>query len=116
MNTYFDFITHVKGVEYIIAILFIFLFILYWEFLKPKPFSSLAEHLRDDAEYIKREGWRGNLRSAKAIITAPLIGLLYIIALPFIFIGVLILIAFEMLEQGLTSITHSEKKTLHKPT
>ena len=115
MNTYFDFITHVKGEEYIIAILFIFLFILYWEFLKPKSFASIAAHVKDDAEYLKSVGWRGNLRSAQAIITAPLIGLLYIIALPFLFIGILILIAFEVLEQGLASILHSDEKTLHKP-
>ncbi len=33
MHTLFDFIQYIKGVEYILAVVFIILFPLFWEFL-----------------------------------------------------------------------------------
>ena len=85
MHTLFDFITHIKGVEYILAILFIGGYILYWEFLKPKPFHSLAESGRKDLEYLKGEGLRSTMKCVGRVAAAPFIGLAYIVALPFVF-------------------------------
>jgi len=43
MYTLFDFITQVKGAEYLIAVSAVGLFILFWEVLKPKPFRSMID-------------------------------------------------------------------------
>lgn len=85
MNTLFDFLTHVKGIEYIISILFIAGYIIYAEFLKPKPFRTLVESGREDLEFIKRTGFRNTLKTIGKIVAAPFIGLAYVIALPFVF-------------------------------
>lgn len=85
MNSFYDFLTHVKGVEYIISVLFIAGYILYAEVLKPKPFKTLVEAGRDDMEFISRNGYRDTMRTVKKIAAAPFIGLAYIVALPFAF-------------------------------
>ncbi len=85
MNTLFDFLTHVKGIEYIISILFIVGYIIYAELLKPKPFRTLVESGREDLEFIKRAGFPNTLKTIGKIVAAPFIGLAYAIALPFVF-------------------------------
>ena len=82
MNTMFDFITHIKGVEYILAIMFIAGYILFWEALKPRPFRSLVAAGKADAAHLKEEGRANVLRTIGKIATAPFIGLAYIAALP----------------------------------
>ncbi|MBI4690997.1 MAG: hypothetical protein HY754_12160 [Nitrospirae bacterium] len=82
MHTLFDFLTYVKGIEYIIAVLFIVGYILYWELLKPRPFKSLVHTAKDDLAHIKRTG---TMQTVRKIATAPFIGLAYIVALPFVF-------------------------------
>lgn len=85
MHTLFDFITHIKIVEYLISISFIAGFILLWEFLKPRPFRTLVDTGRDDIAHIRKAG-RGNFyRTVGRIVSAPFIGLAYVIALPFVF-------------------------------
>lgn len=86
MHTLFDFITHIKGVEYILAILFIGGYILYWEFLKPRPFRALAETGRKDLEYLRSEGLRSTMKCIGRVAAAPFIGLAYVVALPFAFV------------------------------
>ena len=85
MNSLFDFITHIKSVEYLMAIGAIVLYIIYWEALKPKPFKSLVEAGRDDMEHIRKTGYRNTLKTVGQVAAAPFIGLAYIIALPFTF-------------------------------
>jgi hypothetical protein len=85
MHTLVDFLTHVKGVEYVISVLAIAGFILYLEVLKPKPFRTLAENIREDVAFLKEKGLRAALRSVGRFVAAPFIGLLYVISLPFLF-------------------------------
>ena len=85
MNTLFDFLTYIKGVEYVLAISAIVLYMLYWEALKPKPFRKMMEKGKDDLGYIRKTGYRATLRTTGKVIAAPFIGLAYIIALPFWF-------------------------------
>jgi len=85
MNSLFDFITHIKSVEYLMAIGAIVLYIIYWEALKPKPFKSLVEAGRDDIEHIKKTGYKETLKTVGQVAAAPFVGLAYIIALPFTF-------------------------------
>jgi len=84
MHTMFDYITHIKGVEYILSILFIAAYILYAEVLKPKPFKTLKESGREDMEFI-RNNRNATLATVKKILAGPFIGLAYIVSLPFIF-------------------------------
>jgi hypothetical protein len=82
MNSMFDFITHVKGIEYILSLTFIAGFILYWEVLKPKPFQKVKETGKEDLEYVKQNGMKDTLKLAGKIATAPFVGLLYVVLLP----------------------------------
>lgn len=43
MHTLFDFISSVNGIEYALALLFMFGFVIFGEILKPKPFEGLAK-------------------------------------------------------------------------
>lgn len=84
MNSLFDFITYVKGTEYVIAIMFIAGYILYWEILKPKPFQGMVKAGREDLGYLRETG-RGIFRTAGKVVAAPFVGLVYVVALPFVF-------------------------------
>ena len=86
MHTYVDFLTRVKGIEYLISVATITGFILFVEFLKPKPFKALAKHVKDDVDHLRGDGG-GAKRSLARLAAAPFIGLLYVISLPFLFIG-----------------------------
>ena len=85
MNTLYDFMTHVKGVEYIIAVMFLAGYILYAELLKPKPFKTVVETGKEDLEYIKQTGYKNTLKTIGKIAAAPFIGLAYVVMLPFAF-------------------------------
>ncbi|MFN3739116.1 MAG: hypothetical protein ACK4TF_00390 [Thermodesulfovibrionales bacterium] len=95
MKTLFDFITHVKGVEYLIAISFIALYIIYAEILKPRPFKRLVETAREDMEYIKKTGYRETAKTLLKAISAPFVALAYVIILPFSFLGALAIGAYN---------------------
>ena len=82
MNSMFDFITHVKGIEYILSLTFIAGYVLFWEALKPKPFRKVKETGKEDLEYVKQNGMKNTLKLAGKIAAAPFIGLLYLILLP----------------------------------
>lgn len=85
MHTMYDYITQIKGVEYIISIMFIAGYILFAEVLKPKPFAAAISEGKDDIEYIRRTGYRTVLKTAGRIAAAPFIGIAYVVALPFAF-------------------------------
>ena len=74
--TLFDFITEIKGVEYLIALPAIAVFVLLLELFKPRPFAALAE-ARADIGFVR---WR----SVARVLAAPFIGLGYLLALPFV--------------------------------
>lgn len=85
MHTYFDFLTRIKGVEYILSVLAITGFILYLEILKPAPFRTVARETRDDLEFLKKAGSREVFRMILRICAAPFLGLAYVVMLPFAF-------------------------------
>lgn len=85
MHTLFDFITHIKIVEYLISIMFIAGFMIFWEALKPKPFRTVINTSREDIAYIKENGRQNMLATMGRIVSAPFIGLAYVVALPFVF-------------------------------
>ncbi len=84
MHTYVDFLTRVKGIEYLISVATITGFILFVEFLKPKPFNSLAKAAGDDIDHIRRTGRQETLQTLKRLAAAPFIGALYVVSLPVI--------------------------------
>lgn len=86
MHTYVDFITHVKGVEYILSVLAIAGFILFLEILKPQPFRTLIQSTRDDLDHMKKTGYGGTSRTVKRMLAGPFIGLFYVIIFPFLFL------------------------------
>ncbi len=83
MHTLFDFITHVKGVEYIFSITFILAYIIYWEFLKPRPFKTVVDTGREDLAEMRATGSLSS--TIGKIATAPFVGLAYVVSLPFVF-------------------------------
>lgn len=89
MHTLYDFMTHIKGVEYILALLFIGGYILYSEVLKPRPFRTVIDTGKDDLEYIRKTGYRNTLKVAGKIAAAPFIGIAYVVMLPFAFFAAL---------------------------
>jgi hypothetical protein len=87
MYTLYDFITQVKGAEYLIAVSAVGLFLIFWEALKPKPFKSMIDTAKGDITQIGRSGgFAGVLRTAGHVAAAPFIGLAYVVALPFVFV------------------------------
>ncbi len=84
MNTLYDYLTHIKGVEYLISIGFIAAYIIYVEVLKPKPFKTLKEAGREDLDFV-RDHKDSTLTTIKRIVAAPFIGIGYVIMLPFAF-------------------------------
>ncbi len=99
----FDFITRVKGIEYILSLTFIAGYILYSEILKPKPFKKMKETGQDDLAYVKQTGVKNTLKLVGKIAAAPFIGLLYVILLPVGMVSAL----FYALIKGLTGIGES---------
>lgn len=98
MYTLVDFITHVKGIEYLLSISAIAGFLVFWEILKPKPFRTVVNTGKDDLSYIEQSGgFRHILKFAGKIATAPFIGLAYIVMLP---IGFFLALAAAIVNLG----------------
>ena len=95
MYTLFDFITHVKGIEYIIAVLFIGVFLLCWEFLKARPFQKMFETGKEDLDYVKQGGLGNFMRSVRKLVSAPFIGLAYVLFIPVGFVAALFSVAIK---------------------
>lgn len=86
MHTLVDFLTRVKGVEYILSVLTITGFVLFLEVLKPAPFQSLRKLIGEDVAFLREEGFRSVMKTVGRAVAVPFIGLLYVIALPFLFV------------------------------
>ena len=95
MHTLFDFVTHIKGVEYIASLIFIAGFLILNEVLKAKPFGTVVQAGKEDIEYIKTAGSGQLFTSVKRIIAAPFIGLAYIAILPAAFFYALASVAIN---------------------
>ncbi len=105
MNTLVDFITHVKAVEYILALVGIAAFLIFWEFLKPKPFRTMVNTGKEDRAYIKEiGGFRHVLKNIGRIASAPFIGLAYIVMLPIGFFIALAAAVVNLVIKGATRI------------
>ena len=105
MHTLVDFVTHVKGIEYILSILAIGTFLVFWEILKPRPFSTVASTSKDDLGHIRQAGGaRAVLKSAGKIAAAPFIGLAYIVMLPIGFFAALAVALVNGISAGLASV------------
>ncbi|HSQ78913.1 MAG TPA: hypothetical protein VLN91_08465 [Nitrospirota bacterium] len=104
MHTLVDFITHVKGIEYILSVLFIGGFLLFWEILKPRPFATVVSAGKEDLEHLKMNGFRDTMKFAGKIAAAPFIGLMYIVMLPVGFFIVLLSEAVNLLVKGVSTV------------
>ncbi len=105
MFTLVDFITHVKGIEYVLSITAIAGFLLFWEILKPRPFKTVVETGKDDLGYIEQTGgMKGIMKSVGKIATAPFVGLAYIVMLPIGFFAVLGVGAVNLAVKSFASI------------
>ncbi len=82
MYTLVDFITRVKGIEYIVSLLAIGGFLLLWEILKPAPFRTVVSAGKQDIEYLQRSGFTDLLKTMGKLVSAPFIGLAYLAMLP----------------------------------
>jgi hypothetical protein len=105
MYTMVDFVTHVKGVEYILSILFIAGFLVLWEVMKPAPFRTVVATGREDLEHIQQRGTGNVLRTIGKLLAAPFIGLAYLAMLPIGFAAVLVAGAVNMLLKGVSVVT-----------
>ncbi len=56
MHTLFDFISHVNGMQYVIALCSVAGFALFVELLSPRPFLGLISAIAEDIRHIKAEG------------------------------------------------------------
>jgi hypothetical protein len=100
MNTLVDFITHIKGIEYLIAISAIAVYIIFWELLKPKPFQTMVKALKEDMEFLKNRGFGYVIKTGAKVVAAPFIGLAYVMLLP---LGFLFALTFSAIG-GLLSL------------
>jgi hypothetical protein len=85
MNTLFDFMTHVKNIEYLLALGFIAGFLVFNELLKPKPFGTLINMVKEE----RIAGFATAMKTIGKIVAAPFVGLAYIAILPFAFVAAL---------------------------
>jgi hypothetical protein len=103
MHTLVDFLTRVKGVEYILSVLTITGFILFLEVLKPAPFRSLRKLIGEDVAFLREEGFRRVMKTVGRFVAGPFIGLLYVIALPFLFVYTLAVELGGMAAEGMAT-------------
>lgn len=103
MHTLVDFLTRVKGVEYILSVLTITGFILFLEVLKPAPFRSLRKLIGEDVAFLREEGFRSVMKTVGRAVAGPFIGLLYVIALPFLFVYTLAVELRGMAAEGMAT-------------
>ena len=103
MHTLVDFLTRVKGVEYILSVLTITGFILFLEMLKPAPFRSLRKLIGEDIAFLREEGFRSVMKTVGRAAAGPFIGLLYVVSLPFLFVYTLAVELRGMAAEGMAT-------------
>lgn len=116
MFTLVDFITHVKGIEYIMSLSAIAGFLLLWEVLKPAPFRTVVATGKDDLGYIEQAGGAGHiLKSVGKIAAAPFIGLAYVAMLPVGFFAALAVGAVNLGMKGVAAVVGKSATFEWKP-
>jgi hypothetical protein len=103
MHTLVDFLTRVKGVEYILSVLTITGFILFIEMLKPAPFRSIRKLIGEDVAFLRKEGFRNVMKTVGRAAAGPFIGLLYVLSLPFLFVYTLAVELRGMAAEGMAT-------------
>ena len=86
MHTLFDFISSVNGIQYALALVFMFGFIIFSELLKPRPFEGLVKAAAEDIGFMRAQGKGKVLGLIKATAMAPLYALFYLAAVPVLFV------------------------------
>ena len=102
MYTLFDFMTHVKGIEYIISVLSIGAFMVFWEVLKPKPFATVVSKGKEDLAHLKESG--DAIKYVRQMAAAPFIGLAYIVMLPVGFFLVVLAEGVNLVVKGVSTL------------
>ncbi len=102
MYTLFDFMTHVKGIEYLVSIASIAVFMVFWEVLKPRPFSTVVSAGKEDLTHLRQSG--ETMKYIGKIAAAPFIGLLYIVMLPVGFFFVLLSEGVNLVVKGVSTL------------
>jgi hypothetical protein len=100
MYTLFDFMTHVKGIEYLVSVASIAVFMVFWEVLKPKPFARAINSGREDWQYLQKTG--GIMKYAGKIAAAPFIGLMYVVMLP---VGFFFMVLAELVNLSVKGVS-----------
>lgn len=85
MNTLFDFVSHNKGIEYILALMFIAGFVVVMEVLKPHPFRAFMSAVKEDWSYLRGEGAADTVRLAKNAVMLPVVAGVYVAMVPVMF-------------------------------
>lgn len=115
MYTLVDFITHIKGVEYILSLLAIGGFLLFWELLKPAPFRTVVAVGRQDLEHLQRSGFQDIMKTIGRIATAPFIGLAYLAMLPVGFAAALGIGGINLALKGLGNVLGTSRSFDWRP-
>ena len=102
MYTLFDFMTHVKGIEYIISVLSIAAFMVFWEVLNSKPFATVVSAGKEDLTHLKESG--ETIKYVRQLAMAPFIGLAYIVILPVGFLLVLLSEGVNLAVKGVSTL------------
>lgn len=97
MVTLQEFLTMTKGIEYIIAVLFLVGYVAYWGMIKERPFAHMTDTVRDDLEYLRSRGYWTTVKTIGKLVGAPFVGLFYLVGLPFIFLFSLVYFTGKML-------------------
>ena len=99
MHTLFDFISSVNAVQYGLALLFAFGFIIFNEVLKHRPFEGLVSAVIEDVRHIRTEGKMMVL--ARKMALGPVYLVVYLSALPLMFLQGLAVVS----GRGIASMT-----------
>lgn len=85
MVTMQEYLTQTKGIEYGISVVFLVGYTAYWGVIKERPFEHFLRTVREDLAYLRSCGYWKTVKLVGKIIGAPLLGLFYLISMPFIF-------------------------------
>ena len=106
MYTLYDYMTHVKGIEYLLSVASIALFMLFWEVMKPKPFAKVVSTGKEDWQYLQKTG--GIMHYAGKIAAAPFIGAMYVVMLPIGFTFMVLAKAVNLSVKGVSTLMGNE--------
>ena len=64
-------------------------YIIYVEIMKPRSFKAIRETTKEELKSMEKTRDKGLLKTLGWIVAAPFIGLAFVVALPFAFLGVI---------------------------